>query len=82
MSRDFYWYAILVLVGVILGSLASFGFRGGLLRNIVIGVILALGIGLALDLANVTLPFEPWLKDFVRLTIASIARFFAQLVSR
>ena len=82
ISRDYYWYAILALIGVIVGSLASFGFRGGLFLSIVIGVFLALGVGLALDLAGVTLPFEPWLKDLVRISVGAIARFFAELVSR
>jgi hypothetical protein len=80
ISRDYYWYAILALIGVILGSVATFGFRDGFFRNIVIGGFLALGVGLVLDAANVTLPFEPWLKSLVHTSVDAIAQFFAQLV--
>jgi hypothetical protein len=78
MSRDWGWYLTLVVIGVIAGSVASFGFRGNMLRNVVIGVFVALGIGLACEAAGVQLPFEPWLKALVNGTVGALGRWFMQ----
>ena len=80
MPRDLTWYVTLAVIGVILGSLASFAFRGGLFRNVVIGVFATLGLGLVLEAAGIHLPFEPWLKAVVNDTLGAMGRFFEQLV--
>lgn len=80
MSRDPTWYVTLAVIGVIAGSVASFGLRGNMLRNITIGVFLALGIGLLLEWQGITLPFEPWLKRLLNDTLGAMGRFFGQLV--
>ena len=80
MSRDLSWYVTLAVIGVIAGSLASFGFRGNMLRNITIGVFVALGLGLLLESQGITLPFEPWLKNLLNDTLGAMGRFFGQLV--
>ena len=80
--RDPIWYLTLIVIGVIVGSLASFALRGSLLRNLVIGVFVALGIGMALDAAGVHLQFEPWLRGVVSQTSGAIGRLFEGLVSR
>ncbi|HWA17540.1 MAG TPA: hypothetical protein VG757_00955 [Devosia sp.] len=80
MPRDWGWYLTLAVIGVVVGSLASFGFRGGLMRNIVIGVFVVLGLGLVLDASGVELPFEAWLKGLLYDTLGAMGRFFGQIV--
>ncbi|MEO6395500.1 MAG: hypothetical protein ABIO40_06280 [Devosia sp.] len=82
MPRDLTWYLVVALIGVIAGSAATLLFRGGLFRNIVVGVFVALGIGLVLELGNINLPFEPWLRVAFRAVLEPVIRFFAQLVQR
>jgi hypothetical protein len=82
MTRDPIWYLTLIVIGVVVGSLASFALRGSLLRNLVIGVFVALGLGLALEVAGIHLPFEPWLRSVMSQTAGSIGRFFEGMVAR
>ncbi len=82
MSRDFGWYLTLAVVGVIVGSLASFAFRGNMLRNVSIGLFVALGTGLLLEAVGIKLPFEPWLRALVSDTVGAIGRYFMQFASR
>jgi uncharacterized membrane protein YeaQ/YmgE (transglycosylase-associated protein family) len=85
MSPEIQSLLIFLLTGLVAGWIASLVLGGGgLLRNLIVGVIGALVGGYVLKLANVTLPIgNAWVNDLVTAVIgAIIVILVARLVAR
>ncbi len=74
MSPEMQSLLIFLLTGLVAGWIASLVLGGGgLLRNLVVGVIGALVGGYVLKLADVTLPIgNAWVNDLVTAVIGAI----------
>jgi len=74
MSPEIQSLLIFLLTGLVAGWIASLVLGGGgLLRNLIVGVIGALVGGYVLKLANVTLPIgNAWVNDLVTAVIGAI----------
>ena len=85
MSPEIQSLLIFLLTGLVAGWIASLVLGGGgLLRNLVVGVIGALVGGYVLKLAGVTLPIgNPWVSDLVTAVIgALIVIIIARVIAR
>ncbi len=74
MSPEVQSLLIFLLTGLVAGWIASLVLGGGgLLRNLIVGVIGALVGGYVLKLANVTLPIgNAWVSDLATAVIGAI----------
>jgi uncharacterized membrane protein YeaQ/YmgE (transglycosylase-associated protein family) len=74
MSPELQSLLIFLLTGLVAGWIASIVLGGGgLLRNLVVGVIGALVGGYVLKLANVTLPIgNAWVSDLATAVIGAV----------
>lgn len=85
MSPELQSLLIFLLTGLVAGWIASLVLGGGgLLRNLVVGVIGALVGGYILKLANVSLPIgNAWLNDLFTAVIgAIIVIVIARIIAR
>ncbi len=85
MSPELQSLLIFLLTGLVAGWIASLVLGGGgLLRNLVVGVIGALVGGYVLKLANVRLPIEnAWVNDLATAVIgALIVIVVARVIAR
>ncbi len=85
MSPEIQSLLIFLLTGLVAGWIASLVLGGGgLLRNLVVGVIGALVGGYVLKLAGVTLPIgNAWVSDLVTAVIgAIIVIVIARIIAR
>jgi uncharacterized membrane protein YeaQ/YmgE (transglycosylase-associated protein family) len=85
MSPELQSLLIFLLTGLVAGWIASLVLGGGgLLRNLVVGVIGALVGGYVLKFANVTLPIgNPWVSDLATAVIgAVIVIVIARIIAR
>jgi len=85
MSPELQSLLIFLLTGLLAGWIASIVLGGGgLLRNLIVGVIGALVGGYVLKFANVALPIEnPWVNDLATAVIgAVIVIVVARIVAR
>ncbi len=85
MSPELQSLLIFLLTGLVAGWIASLVLGGGgLLRNLVVGVIGALVGGYVLKLANVALPIgNPWVNDLATAVIgAVIVIIVARVIAR
>ena len=85
MSPEIQSLLIFLLTGLVAGWIASLILGGGgLLRNLIVGVIGALVGGYVLKLANVTLPVgNAWVSDLLTAVIgAIIVIIIARIVAR
>ena len=85
MTPELQSLLIFLLTGLVAGWIASLILGGGgLLRNLVVGVIGALVGGYVLKLANVSLPIgNAWLNDLVTAVIgAIIVIVIARIIAR
>jgi uncharacterized membrane protein YeaQ/YmgE (transglycosylase-associated protein family) len=85
MTPELQSLLIFLLTGLVAGWIASLVLGGGgLLRNLVVGVIGALVGGYVLKFANVTLPIgNVWVSDLVTAVIgAVIVIVIARIVAR
>lgn len=85
MSPELQSLLIFLLTGLVAGWIASLILGGGgLLRNLVVGVIGALVGGYVLKLANLSLPIQnAWLNDLITAIIGSvIVIVIARIIAR
>jgi len=82
VQQDAIWLVILATIGAIAGSAVSFLTRVGFLRSFLVGIIVAVVLGLLLRWAGIRLPFQGALTAFVRGALDQISGLFAQLVRR